>query len=72
MVVLGGGAVSYERGAPVLRDKWTALSVPIKVEGLDRPERTREVIYRGTSPFKTMPTPLGPRKYPRHRSTVGS
>ena len=58
MVVLRGGAISYEQGTPVgpLRD-WT------RVPGVK--------VYRGTSLIRDPPPP-GPQKVPRHRANVGS
>jgi len=64
MTVLGGRAVSHERGTPV--------HVLVSRFGRASACEAQRVHVKGYLAHETTPTPLGPPQDPRHRPTVGS
>ena len=69
MVVLGGGAVPYERGVPVATPPWSEKALDsnssqiqltqLQGEAANFRNRNR-VSYRGTSPIRNRPPPEDP------------
>jgi hypothetical protein len=68
VVVLGRGAVSDERGTPVMQDTNDAPSSGYFKAAVAKEAKVQEYLANNNPP----PPPLGPPWGPRHSPTVGS